>query len=702
MRYTFKIVFIMTFLCAVVAGSFAQKHPSELSYGKLGKVKIPDYKMTTLDNGMKVILVENHELPFIKMRAQFLAGSVWGVPDDKVGLASLTGNVMRTGGTESVPGDSMDAELEKIAASVETWIGDISGGASANTLKDHFDMVSHIFADVLRKPAFPQDKIDLAKVRMRSAISRRNDDATEIARREFYQIIYKNSKLWRDTEYETVNNITREDIVTFHEKWVRPNGMVLAVWGDFKKNDMLKKIEQLFGDWQPKGEAVFKAPDVDYLPEFSVNLVEKNDVNQSNIYIGHLGGTKDNPDYPDLVMMNEILSGGFSSRLFSRVRSNQGLAYAVYGAYGTNFSYPGAFYMHSRTQSGRTVEAIRSMLKEMRLMTEEKVGGEELEVAKEGWLNSYVFNFDSVDEIVQRLITYTYFGYPHDFLQKTRNEIEKVTQDDVLRVAQKYLDPYKVHILVVGKPADFDTTLSVLGEVNKIDISIPQPEEEKPEATEETAAKGVQLMNQMVDAMGGMEHINAIENVQVETHSTQQTPMGEMDIDGKVTIVYPDKFAAIMNTPGGQVKLILNGDQAQMTGPQGSQPAPPPMKKNLQGNLMRDLVNVAKTLKEFDIQYVGETTFVEKPAEEIMLSKGEESFRLYLDPDSKLPLGISYTQITQQGPTKTQEQFLDIRAVNGVKFHFKTIGYSGGEKSSETDIKTLNVNTDVDMSLFEM
>ncbi len=702
MRYTFKIVFIMTLVCALVAGSFAQKHPSELSYGKLGKVKIPDYKMATLDNGMKVILVEDHELPFIKMRAQFLAGSVWGVPDDKVGLASLTGTVMRSGGTESVPGDSMDADLEKIAASVETWIGDVSGGASANTLKDHFDMVSHMFADVLRKPVFPQEKIDLAKVSMRSSISRRNDDATQIARREFYQIIYKNSRLWRDTEYETVNNITREDIVKFHEKWVRPNGMVLAVWGDFKKGDMLKKIEKLFGDWQPKGEAVFKAPDVDYIPEFSVNLVEKNDVNQSNIYIGHLGGTKDNPDYPDLVMMNEILSGGFSSRLFSRVRSDQGLAYAVYGSYGTNFSYPGAFFMHSRTQSGRTVEAIRSMLKEMRLMTEEKVGEEELEVAMEGWLNSYVFNFDSVDEIVRRLITYTYYGYPHDFLQKTRNEIEEVTRDDVLRVAQKYLDPYKVHILVVGKPADFDTTLSVLGEVNQIDISIPQPEEEKPEATEETTAKGVQLMHQMVDAIGGMENITATENVQVETHSTQQTPMGKMDIDGKVTIVYPDKFAAIMNTPGGQVKLILNGDQAQMIGPQGSQPAPPPMKKNLQGNLMRDMINVAKTLDEFDIQYVGETTFVEKPAEEILLSKGDQSFRLFLDPDSQLPLGISYTQITQQGPTKTQEQFLDLRTVNGVKFHFKTIGYSGGEKSSETEIKTLNVNTNVDMSLFEM
>jgi zinc protease len=204
-------------------------------------------------------------------------------------------------------------------------------------------------------------------------------------------------------------------------------------------------------------------------------MIRKEDVNQSNIYLGHIGGMRNNPDYFALILMNRILGSGFTSRLFKNVRSREGLAYSVYGLYSANYDFPGLFYVGCQTKSENSIKAIRAMIEELRKMTESQVTDEELALAKDSYLNSFVFNFDTKGEIVSRLMTYAYYGYPQDFLQRTKENIEKVTKADVLRVAQKYLRPDDVQILAVGKPEDFDEPLSVLGPLSEIDITIPPP-----------------------------------------------------------------------------------------------------------------------------------------------------------------------------------------------------------------------------------
>ncbi|MHC5074328.1 MAG: M16 family metallopeptidase, partial [Planctomycetota bacterium] len=231
-----------------------------------------------------------------------------------------------------------------------------------------------------------------------------------------------------------------------------------------------------FNDW-PKAETeIMAAPKVNYKFKSTVNLVRKDDINQTNIYLGHIGGLRNDPDYFALILMNRILGSSFTSRLFKNVRSRQGLAYSVFGNYSANYDHPGLFYVGCQTASENTVKAIRSMIREVEKMTQEQVTDEEIAIAKESFLNSFVFNFDSKGEIVRRLMTYEYFGYPSDFLQKTKTNVEKVTKEDILRVAKKHLKPDKVQILAVGRPDDFDETLSVLGDLNEIDITIPVPE----------------------------------------------------------------------------------------------------------------------------------------------------------------------------------------------------------------------------------
>lgn len=448
----------------------------KLKYPKLGDIEIPRIERVTLSNGMRLFLLEDHELPLINITARIRVGSVYE-PADKIGLAAITGSVMRTGGTISKTGDQIDEELEQIAASVETGIGLNSGLASMLVLKEDIDTGLAILADVLMNPAFREDKILLAKVQHRSVIARRNDEVSQIAGREFIKLIYGPESVYaRHTEYATIDNITRDDLVAFHKKFYYPNNVMLAACGDFDTKEMTKKFEEAFKGWEKADEQPPAVPQASYEFRSTVNEIRKDDINQANIRFGHIGCLMSDPDYFALIVMNRILGTGLTSRLFRNVRSREGLAYSVFGNYSADFDHPGVFYVGCQTKSQSTVHAIRAMVREVEKMTDGEVTDEELAIAKDSFLNSFVFNFDSKGEIIGRLVTYEYFGYPTDFLQKTKENVEKITKADVLRVAHNHLQPNKIQILAVGRPQDFDEPLSVLGPVREIDITIPIPQ----------------------------------------------------------------------------------------------------------------------------------------------------------------------------------------------------------------------------------
>jgi zinc protease len=476
--YIAKAVIIFSFIFSLaVAGCSqqSQKYYQKLKYPELGDIVIPDIERVTLENGMQLLLLEDHELPMINASAMIRTGSVYE-PADKIGLANITGNVMRTGGTTNKTGDQIDEELEQIAASVSTGIGLDAGRASMSVLKEDVDTALEILADVLMNPEFPQDKIELAKIQHRSSIDRRNDNMNQIASREYRKLIYGPDSVYaRQTEYATIDNITRDDLVAFHKKYYHPNNMIMALWGDFDTKEMVKKIEKAFEDWEKADVEPEPMPEVTYDFRPTVNVVSKEDVHQSCIYMGHIGGLLSDPDYFPLILMNQILGSGFTSRLFKNVRSREGLAYSVSGGYGCSYIHPGVFSVRCQTKSESTVYAIRAMSEEVKKMTEEQVTDEEMDLAKERFINTFVFNFDSKGRIIQRILTYEYFGYPADFLQKIKANVEKVTKADILGVARKHLQPDKMQILAVGRPEDFDQPLSVLGPVNEIDITIPTP-----------------------------------------------------------------------------------------------------------------------------------------------------------------------------------------------------------------------------------
>ncbi len=454
-------------------GILAQKNPKDkFDSPKLNPIKMPDIEKVELSNGLKLFLVEESKYPTIDLRAMIHTGSVFE-PEDKIGLASITGQVLRTGGTETRTGDEIDKELETMAASISTGIGQTSGYIMTSALKEDIDKVMEILADIIINPVFSEEKIQLAKIMQKSGISRRNDDIGQITRREFWKIIYgKDSPYARHPEYATIDSISRDDIVQFYNDYFHPNNTIIAVWGDFKSEEMIAKIKNTLGKWKKSEVDIPSLPKVNYDYKYTVNFIQKTDVNQSNIMLGHIGGLMSNPDYPALSVMNSILS---FERMFKKIRTDEGLAYSVWGSYGAGYITPGVFSCGAQTKSESTVYAIELMLNEIKRITEKKVSDEELARAKDKYLNGYVFNFDSKSKIVNRMMYYSYFGYPMNFMEKIKKGVENVTKEDILKVAKKYLHSDKVQILVVGNKDKLDKPLSSLGEVNEIDISIPKP-----------------------------------------------------------------------------------------------------------------------------------------------------------------------------------------------------------------------------------
>ncbi len=682
----------------------AQKDYRELEFPPLNDIVTPTPTRVVLDNGIILYLVEDRRLPMINLSARIGVGAV-NEPADKIGLAGITGSVMRTGGSASMSGDEIDETLEGLGAAVETSVGPVSGSAFMSVLKDNVDTVLPILADVLMNPAFPEDKIELEKVTARSTISRRNDDPTNMGFREFRKLIYGAESVYaRHAEYATIDAITRDDLVAFHQAWFHPDNTMLGVWGDFDTDEMVKKISDVFGGWEKAGFERPELPGVDYTFDSSVNLIKKDDINQSTVVLGHIGGVMDNPDYFALRVMNDILSGGFSGRLFRNVRSEQGLAYAVFGIYSANYTYPGIFYVACMTKSETTAQAIRSLLHEVERMKTDEITEEELNLAKDSFLNSFVFNFDTRREIINRQMTYEYYGYPQDFLEKTKTEVEKVTVEDVKRVAREYLQPDKVRLIVVGNDQDFDEPLSAFGEVNEIDVTIALPAVEAPEATEDDVAMGRELLMRSAEAMGGIEALTAIQALRVAAEVTVIRPMGEMVIGVESLVAFPDKSKTTMQTPMGDIDMTIAGDKAWVVDPMGNtQPLPDQQRDAMREELWRNLVFLYNRMdaEGLMVQHTGQEEIEGRATEVLLITPpGLNPFRLYLNAETMLPYKKAGQSMSQQGPVEAESTMSDYRDVGGIKLPFKESMKQNGNPSGESVTQTIEINPEIPADAF--
>jgi predicted Zn-dependent peptidase len=433
----------------------------------------PRAERVTLSNGMVLYLLEDHELPLIRIEAMIKTGRIYE-PSDKVGLAGLTGTVMRTGGTRRMSGDELDETLELLAAEVESGIGLDSGFVSLDVLAKDFERGLELFSEILRNPAFDEKKLDLAKKQAMEGIRRRNDSPSSIASREFLKLVYGPKHPYaRETTLQTISSITREDLVAFHQKYYHPNSIMMGITGDFRKEEMIRAIQKALGPWKKQKVEFPQVPPVEVQYAPSVHYVER-DITQTYLRIGHLGIRQDNPDFFAISVLDDVLGGrGFTSRLFQEIRTRRGLSYSVGTIFNPGNFDLGVFYAYAQTKADSTHQVISAILDEIRRIQTQPISEEELQQAQDSFLNSYVFSFSSPAQIVSRQVSLEYYGLPPNFLEEFRNHVARVTREDIQRVAKKYLHPEGLVLLAVGKPDKFDQPLSTFGKVTPIVLEEP-------------------------------------------------------------------------------------------------------------------------------------------------------------------------------------------------------------------------------------
>lgn len=475
---TLTLISVLALSWQTPAAAITPRHYTELEFPPLREIQIPDFERYQLDNGLVVYLMEDHELPLISGSATFRTGERL-VTTAQTGLGNVTGDAMRVGGTQSYSADELNQVLEQRAASVETDVDVNSGDASFSALAEDLETVFTLFADVVRRPAFAPDRLEFLKGQYRGSIDRRNDDPDDIASREFRKLVYGGESPYaRTIEYDTLENFTREDIIRFYQASVRPDKTILAIVGDFDPAQIKPLVERAFGQWRGP-EAAMTLPEIPSAQQAKsgVFLVDQPQLSQSYVQIGHIGGQRNSPDYAALTVMNEVLNG-FGGRLFNEVRSRQGLAYVVYAFWAARYDYPGLFIGGGQSSSDTTVPFIQAFMDEMQRLSETPVSAQELDRAKDSVLNSFVFNFQSPEQTLSRLIRYEYYDYPEDFVFQYRQAVADTTAADILEAARAHLNPEDLVILVVGNSSEIMPPLSTLTPeqtVTQIDISIPQP-----------------------------------------------------------------------------------------------------------------------------------------------------------------------------------------------------------------------------------
>jgi zinc protease len=432
-------------------------------------------KRIALKNGIVLFLQEDHELPFVSGSVLIPSGSRDESPA-KAGLVDLYGQSWRTSGTAKVSGDALDDILEAKAAHIETGGDTDSTALSWDSLKADTDQVFALAMDLLFHPKFNPEKLQLAQQQTATGIVRRNDDENEVAGREADKLIYgADSPYARQPELATIGAATVEDLQAWHDRTLGGK-LIVSVSGDFDSAAMETKLRAAF-ESLPPAKPTPGRPETFRDPQPGVYFVDKEDVNQSNIEILGLGTDRHNPDVPALSVLNEALGGGFSGRLFQKIRTELGLAYAVGGGLSYSWDHRGTFRVVALTQSAATVQTTKAAFGELQGAVSNPFTEEELKHAKENILNTFLFRYDTKDKVLAERVRLEFYGYPADYLETYRAAVEKVTLADLNAVAKKYIHPEKMALLVVGNGPEIKPGLDELnmGPVHAVDITIPQP-----------------------------------------------------------------------------------------------------------------------------------------------------------------------------------------------------------------------------------
>ncbi len=450
-------LFILFFILFILGGCLATASAQE--------IKLPPIKKTTLDNGLKVIVIEQHELPIVAFRLLIKSGSACD-PAGKGGLANLTAGLLRKG-TKTKSATQVAEAIDFVGGSLDAGSDRDATYASCRVLTKHFDTGLGLLADIILNPTFKQDEIDRLGKQTLASIKQQKDDPASVAGEKFREFVFGNHPYGQPTEgtEESITTLTRDDIVNFHQKYYVPANAILAVVGDVKNAEVINKIKAKFSQWSGAPVTPPSLVEPAAIKGHQILLVDKPDLTQTYIEIGHLGIDRKNPDIFAVRVMNYILGGGgFASRLMDEVRAKRGLTYGINSSFDF-LKWRGAFDVSTFTQNDSTAAAITVIIDQLRKIQAEGVTDKELSDTKSFYTGYFPLQFETPEQIATQILIVELYDLGEDYITNYTQRINAVTKEDIQRVAVKYIDPDNLKMVVVSKAETVKPLLEPLGTV---------------------------------------------------------------------------------------------------------------------------------------------------------------------------------------------------------------------------------------------
>lgn len=690
------------------------------------EVNFPPYQVRTLPNGLQVVAVSHHEQPAVSLRLIVRAGGAQD-PANKPGVAYLAASLLDQGTTTK--------SAEQIATTIDSIGGAIGSGAgsdltfiNAAVMKDSLGLALDLVSELAQRPAFASEEIDRQRQQILSGLKVSYDDPDYLAGVVFDRLVYGFHPYGKPDSGtpESIGAITRDDLLGFHKRWFAPNNAILAIVGDVTAEEAFAGAQRAFGSWQRVELPPLKAEEAPS-PTRRVVIVDRPGAAQTEIRVGNLALPRRHRDYLALDVAMKILGGEGGNRLHRVLRSERGLTYGA-SADLNALKDTGDIVAETDTRSEKTAEALRLIVEEIVRLQRQRVQTRELSDAQEYLTGSFPLTIETPGAIALQVLNAIFYGLDLNDLQTYRERVNMITVDDIQRVAQQYLHPDRLAIVLVGDASVFAKELAGVGfdQVERIPIAeldlsaadlrrhtTPGAGRREPIAFRRPVSQVVRaplasdtetraLVARAIEAKGGLALLRSVQSVRVQTVTAIAAPDRTVEIPGTTIIRYPASYRVEADMPGGRVVQVFNAGTYWIQDPSGARDAPAGMADQIRGGVQRDtiplllaLADGKVTARAIEATQDGRTV----PALEVAIP-GAKPLTLWLDPGTALITKARYRAAGPDGEVNAEEIYSDYRDVKGLKVAFKSELRREGAPAVQRTVRTYEYNVPIDAAVF--
>jgi zinc protease len=715
----------------LAARAQAKNWPSELAPRPLKSkpVAFPPYERRTLPNGLQVVVVEHHEQPAISIRLLVGSGAAYD-PDSKPGVANLVASMLDQG-TRTRSARQVAEAVDAIGGRLEFGAGTDLMFGYVTVLADSFAAGLDLLSEVVRSPAFAADELDRQRKQMQSALTVSGQDPDYVATAVFRRLVYGSHPYGATGTgtAESLERITRDDLVAYHQRHFVPNNCILAIVGDIAPAAAFAGAESAFGPWPPREllKAMMLPPSA---PARRIVIIDKPDAVQTEIRVGQLGVRRDADDYTDLDLAVRILGGEGANRLQQVLRVQRGLTYGA-SAELDAMRLLGHIVAKTDTRTQATGEALRVIADEFFRLQRDPVGMRELEDAQAYLAGNFPLTIETPDDISTRILTALFFGLPLKNLAAEPDRVNAVTLDDIQRATRVHLKPDRLTMVLVGNARGFIDQLAKLGFRNGEIIPIADLDLSSPTLTRSRGAQFARrfpaavaasrspatpraewdvarpVVMKAVTAAGGLDALQRVRTVQARSDTVLSTPAGPLKAATSTAIEYPGKMRvdAALPPPQGDVTQAIADGAAWFKDANGPRDAPEGIRNEMALGLRRDWIALLRAAAADQVKgrrLPDETGLAGRPVHAVELwSDRLPPIRLSIDAESGRMLSLSYDAHGAGGTERMTESYSDYRTVAGLQVPFRSVVRRGDRLLFERTITDFQVNVPLVAALFQ-